>query len=219
MRNIFLFIMLVISMSIFAQEKREDNNAESSKDSLTPEQRDSIAAFSKIFQETYEKNLRTQQVKNIGGIPFGISREDALSRLRNKYGEPIYNPESTVLTFKNIKYAGKDFSSVHFLFESDGLKSYLNACIFISDAKTKAEANKKVNELKGELEKKYNVFSSVSDNGFPTYGGGISPVWDGQISTLKDEYLTAWHIDVIEYEQNLSDVFSQSLNTVLFAYI
>lgn len=153
MRSIFLFIMLVVPMSIFAQEKREDNNAESSKDSLTPEQRDSIAAFSKIFQETYEKNLRTQQVKNIGGIPFGISREDALSRLRNKYGEPIYNPESTVLTFKNIKYAGKDFSSVHFLFESDGLKSYLNACIFISDAKTKAEANKKVNELKGELEK------------------------------------------------------------------
>ncbi len=47
-------------------------------DSLTPEQKDSVQALQKLFMETMEKNLRLQQVHNIGGIPFGISREDTL---------------------------------------------------------------------------------------------------------------------------------------------
>ena len=60
---------------------------------------------------------------------------------------------------------------------------------------------------KKRLRKKYNVSSAEGENGFMTYGGGISPVWDGKISTFKDEYFPAWHTDVIEYQSNLSDVF------------
>lgn len=174
---------------------------------LTPEQKDFVRAHPKLFMETVENNLRSQQVHNIGGIPFGISREDALSRLRNKYGEPEYNPQSTVVTFKHIKYAGHDFSSVHFLFESDGINSYLNACIFVNDAKTKSEAIKKMEDLKTDLEKRYNVCSAEGENGFMTYGGGVSPVWDGKMASFKKEYYTAWHTDVIEYDANLSDIY------------
>lgn len=207
MKKFFLMVMLAVSYCAYSQEIKDEKDLKSFMDSLTPEQKDSIEVFKTLVQESMEESLKSQQVHSIGGIPFGISRDDALSRLKNKYGEPEYNPKSTVLTFKHIKYAGRDFSSVHFLFESDGIKSYLNACIFVKDAKTKSEANKLIEALKNDLEKKYNVSSAEGENGFMTYGGGISPVWDGKISTFKDEYFTAWHTDVIEYESNLSDVF------------
>ena len=201
MKKFILLIMLAVSYCAYSQEINREKDSNALMERLTPEQKDS-----KLFMETLEKNLRLQQVHNIGGIPFGISREDALSRLRNKYGEPEYNPQSTVVAFKDIKYAGRDFSSVLFLFESDGINSYLNACIFVNEAKTKSEAIKKMEDLKTDLEKRYNVISEEGENGFMTYGGGVSPVWDGKMASFKDEYLPGWHTDVIEYDANLSNI-------------
>ena len=131
MKKFILLIMLAVSHCAYSQEINSEKDLNAFMEGLPPEQKDSL-----------EKDLRLQQVHNIGGIPFGISREEALSRLRNKYGEPEYNQSSRVM-FKNIKYAGRDFSAVLFLFESDGINSYLNSCIFVNDAKTKSEAIKK----------------------------------------------------------------------------
>ena len=209
MKKFILLIMLAVSHCAYSQEINSEKDLNAFMEGLTPEQKDSVQAYTKLFMETLEKNLRLQQVHNIGGIPFGISREDALSRLRNKYGEPEYNPQSTGVMFKQIKYAGRDFSSVVFLFESDGINSYLNACIFINDAKTKSEAIKKMEDLKIDLEKRYSVSSVEGENGFMTYGGGVSPVWDGKMASFKDEYYTAWHTDVIEYDANVSDFYGK----------
>lgn len=206
MKKFILLIMLAVSHCAYSQEINSEKDLNTLWESLTPEQKDSVRALP-LFMEIQEKNLRLQQVHDIGGIPFGISREDALSRLRNKYGEPEFNLQSTVVTFKHIKYAGRDFSSVHFLFESDGINSYLNACIFVNDAKTKSEAIKKMEDLKIDLEKRYCVSSAKGENGFMTYGGGVSPIWDGKMASFKDEYYTAWHTDVIEYDANLSDIY------------
>ena len=86
---------------------------------------------------SFEEKYKNQQVTNIGGIPFGISREEALPILRNKYGEEMYNPKKkNILSFNNIKYAGVDFNTVHFLFQSDGINSYFNTCIFVLNADT-----------------------------------------------------------------------------------
>ena len=63
------------------------------------------------------------------------------------------------LVFKNIKYAGVDFNSVYFLFQSYGINSYFNACIFILNAKTKKEAIDKQDEMRALLSKKYNLYS------------------------------------------------------------
>ena len=153
MKKFFLMVMLAVSYCVYSQEIKDEKDLKSFMDSLTPEQKDSIEVFKTLFQESMEESLKSQQLHSIGGISFGISRDDALPRLKNKYGEPEYNPKSTVLTFKHIKYAGRDFSSVHFLFESDGIKSYLNACIFVKDAKTKSEANNLIKALKNDLEK------------------------------------------------------------------
>lgn len=197
MKKFILLIMLAVSHCAYSQEINSEKDLNAFMEGLPPEQKDSL-----------EKDLRLQQVHNIGGIPFGISREEALSRLRNKYGEPEYNQSSRVM-FKNIKYAGRDFSAVLFLFESDGINSYLNSCIFVNDAKTKSEAIKKMEDLKIDLEKRYSVSSVEGENGFMMYGGGVSPLWDGKIASFKDEYYTAWHTDVIEYDANVSDFYGK----------
>ena len=53
----------------------------------------------------------------------------------------VIGPNGEKMGVKNIndaltlsKYAGLDFSSLHLLFQSDGTRSYFNACIFIKDA-------------------------------------------------------------------------------------
>lgn len=160
MKKVILLIMLVVGSSAYSQEINKEKALDPLMESLTD-----------ILEK--EIFLRSQQIHDIGGIPFGISREDALPRLRNKYGEPEYNPQSTVVTFKHIKYAGRDFSAVHFLFESDGIHSYLNACFFVNEAKTKSEAIKKMEDLKTDLEKRYSVSSVEGENGFMMYGGGV----------------------------------------------
>ena len=64
-------------------------------------------------------------------------------------------------------------------------------------------------DLKIDLEKRYSVSSVEGENGFMMYGGGVSPLWDGKIASFKDEYYTAWHTDVIEYDANVSDFYGK----------
>lgn len=154
-----------------------------------------------------EQNLKDQQVKDIGGISFGISRDIALELLKNKYGEPVNNPTSTTISFNNIKYAGYDFDSVHFLFQSDGINSYFNSCIFILNAKTKKEAIEKQEFLYKALYDKYNMFKSETEDGFYIYCGGVSPLWDGHWYNLKTDFYAAVSIDIIQFEQYLVDVY------------
>ena len=200
MKKLLLLILLFISCNAFAQEEQtERQQMIAAIDSMIQVKRDSLAII--------ESSLKEQPVQTIGGIPFGISRTEALLKLRNKYGEPEYNPKSTVLSFKNVTYAGRDFNTVHFLFESDGINSYLNACIFVKDAKTRDDAVSIMEGLKKDLEKRYDVGSAEAENGFTTYGGGVSPIWDGNIVNFKDEYITAWHTDVIEYSKELVKLY------------
>ena len=59
---------------------------------------------------------KDQQVKQICGINFGISLSEARRVLTNKFGEPMYDPNSSnILSFENVKYAGISFDAIHFL--------------------------------------------------------------------------------------------------------
>lgn len=88
MKKFFLMVMLAVSYCAYSQEIKDQKDLKSFMDSLTPEQKDSIEVLKTLVQESMEESLKSQQVYSIGGIPFGISRDDALSRLKNKYGEP-----------------------------------------------------------------------------------------------------------------------------------
>ena len=86
--------------------------------------------------------------------------------------------------------------------------NYLNSCIFVNGAKTKAEAEAIIESYRAALSRKYELTEIVGEIGFKAYGGGISPLWDGKWHTLleslnKDSYLTAVLTDVIEYESNI----------------
>lgn len=150
---------------------------------------------------------RDQQVKQICGINFGISLPQARQILYNKFGEPIYDPYgSNRLSFKNVKYAGISFDSIHFLFQSDGRQTYFYSCIFIKEAKNKKDIQPILNLYKELLSKKYTLSEVVGELGFLDYGGGVSPLWCGSPFELLDN-LTAIHTDVIEYDSNVVDTF------------
>ena len=119
---------------------------------------------------------REQVVKEICGIPFGSSYEESMRRLENKYGEPEYYPNKTVISYKNKNYGGLDFDAIHFLFQSDGVKSYLNGCVFIIEAKSLTDARKKRDMLYNKLLEKYIIVPSTDNNGETIYLGGTSPV-------------------------------------------
>ena len=155
------------------------------------------------------KLLKSHQVTNIGGIPFGISHEKALKLLKNKYGEPEYI-QTTTIAFNNIKYAGYDFDSVYFLFQSDGINSYFNTCIFVIKTKTRKEAIETQEILYQTLSEKYYLSKSETENGFSIYAGGISPLWDGNWHSFNfdNEFLCALHTDIIKYDESVADYTS-----------
>lgn len=203
MKNILITLMLIIPFFVNAQNVSDLTFKDllNIHEDASPEYRSNLDSLYSIFEEKF----KTQQIKNIGGIPFGISQEKALPILRNKYGEEMYNPRNkNLLSFKNIKYAGVDFSTVHFLFQSDGINSYFNTCIFVLDADTEKEAIDKQKEMSKILSKKYEITCAKDNNGFDTYGCGISPLWDGNLDSLKSEYFTAIHTDIMKYDEKLA---------------
>ena len=103
---------------------------------------------------------------------------------------------------------GVIFPAVLFLFQSDGLDSYLNACIFIINASSLTDAIEKEKNVADNILSKYTLFEDKDSNGYPTHGGGMSPLWDGRWTTLDfAKYGTGIHTDIIKYENNLVKVY------------
>ena len=150
--------------------------------------------FRKQFYNTLKDN---ETIKEICGIQFGTSYEKCREMLENKYGYPDFHTDITSISYKNKTYAGITFDNIHFLFQSDGINSYFNGCVFIMDANSLNEAKKKQKLLYDKLSEKYFIFSDSDENGNKLYYGGISPV-DDNIGFI---------IDIIKYDSNLSRTF------------
>ena len=74
-----------------------------------------------------------------------------------------------------------------------------------ADALTEKEAIDKQKKMSDILSKKYELSCVKDANGLDSYGGGVSPLWDGHWSSLlKEEYLTAIHTDIIKYDEELA---------------
>lgn len=52
-----------------------------------------------------------------------------------------------------------DFNTVHFLFQSDGINSYFNTCIFVLNADTEKEAIDKQKKMSDILSKNMNYLA------------------------------------------------------------
>ena len=77
-----------------------------------------------FWERIYEANKITE----ICNVPFGSSHEKTKAILEEKYGdfEYLFSKKDDII-YKHKKYAGVDFDSMHFLFQSDGTRSYFNA--------------------------------------------------------------------------------------------
>ena len=87
--SILLFVLLFAN-GLFAQTT---DSIKTSFDTLS-------AAYERFFEELNAIQER-QTIREICGIPFGTSYEEARQRLYNKYGEPEYYPDRSVISFKN----------------------------------------------------------------------------------------------------------------------
>jgi len=164
------------------------------------------SAIDSIWNNSVEL-WKSMQITSICGVPFGSSRTEATRILQNKFGEPFYLSDNNSIIYNNVKYAGLDFDSVYFLFQSDGFNSFFNACIFVKEAKNRAKANEISELYKHILSEKYNLSEETDDNGFKMYAGGISPLWKGNwydfmTNLSKGTYLIALHTDVVKYDEN-----------------
>ena len=88
------------------------------------------------------------------------------------------------------------FDTIHFLFESDGVHSYMNGCVFILSAETLREAEQKRNMLYEKLKEKYYMLSDKDSNGNTVSVGGYAPIGDG----------CAFIIDILKYEKKLAKI-------------
>lgn len=173
-------------------DKPEINIRDVFSEKIIKRTQDSIVSY---IMDIKEK----QTVKEICGVPFGSSYEKTREMLENKYGYPEYYPDRTVITYKNKTYAGYVFDSIHFLFQSDGVHSYLNGCVFIKDAKSLSEAKKNQETLFKELSKKYVVRDGTDSNGNKFYYGGYSPTPDDGFG---------FSIEILKYDRDLARIYT-----------
>ena len=130
----------------------------------------SVENFWKII---YKYNLITE----ICNVPFGSTYEDAKRILTDKYGDYDYlNSTKDDMIFENKKYAAVDFDTMHFMFQSDGERSYFNAAILCINCKSKVEAIRTKQRMHEILSKRYSGFTNMDGNDDYLSVGGISPV-------------------------------------------
>lgn len=155
-------------------------------------------------QEKLIEINRQQQVKSIANVEFGSSREKCEKILRKKFGTPSIYSSTDRLLFTDIKYAGLDFNSLFFLFQSDGERTYLNSCIFVINVNDYQSALSKEKDLTYMLSKKYSTILNVVDsNGNPCHICGVSPLWNGTIEGLFTAG-TAIHTNIMKYEEKVA---------------
>ena len=202
-RNLLLFFLLILTIGMYAQKFDLEKMQKKYRSASNEEK----ASMDSIYQTVANKMVK-EQVKVICGIPFGISLDKAEPMLRNKFGSSNCTSTSMGLAFRNVKYGGRDFDSVHFLFQSDGFKSYFNACIFVINANSLTNAIEKEKNVVNTILGKYTLYESKDSNGYPIHGGGMSPLWDGHWASLDfNEHGNGVHTDIIKYDTKVTKVF------------
>lgn len=143
-----------------------------------------------FWERIYEANKITE----ICNVPFGSSYEKTKAILEEKYGdfEYLFSKKDDII-YKHKKYAGFDFDSMHFLFQSDGTRSYFNAAIFCIDCKSKSEAVKMKKMLHDKLSRKYVGLTNLDDGDEYLSLGGLPPV------PSERDMGFGLHIDIRDY--------------------
>lgn len=203
MRRIILLLAVMLCLPFMANaQERSYRDVYASLDTMSAEDRAGTEQKLKELEIEFQKD----QVKSIAGIPFGISKEKALSMLKNKFGEPR-TVTNSYIAFENIKYARYEFDAVVFEFQSDGANTFFNACTFGKYASSFSKALDLESEYAQTLSEKYKMVTRFADeNGNPMHLCGYSPLWNG---TLRDfdsnSHIAAIHTSILPNETSYKD--------------
>jgi len=128
-------------------------------------------------EDFWEKIGKYNMVTEICNIPFGSTYEETKRILTEKYGDYdyLYSTKDDLI-FKNKKYAGVDFDSMHFMFQSDSERSYFNGAFLCINCKSKAEAIRTKKRMHDMLSKRYSAFVNMDGDDVYLSMGGLSPV-------------------------------------------
>lgn len=104
---ILFFIMLIISLGVKAQNFLELKSQEYRMASDSGKMKlDSIFC-------SLEKEWRDEQVKQIGGVAFGTSYDDAEIMFRNKFGKPVQSDRNKLICYVDKgDYVGFNYESL-----------------------------------------------------------------------------------------------------------
>lgn len=209
MRKLLISLMLFACFCVSAQTYNTlEIDQELYKNSL-----DSIRQQLDNKYHFFELESQKIQVQNLGNLNFGMTKEEAFPLLRNKYGEPLDSEDPNIVIYKDKTYAGEDFNLVGFQFQSDGINSYLNKCMFAKLINDKNSGEKELKRLLKILDKRYKMFS-IKDtykinpkyekdlNILDAYTGGISPLWNGHWASLRNELMCAVFLTIEKIEED-----------------
>lgn len=119
MRNILLIIFFSLPLYLLGQDIQQIDSVNQNSD----------------YQE-YERRIEQQRVSEICNVPFGCSYEKTKKILEHKYGVCESESDRTKIIYKSQTYAKILFDKIIFLFQSDGVNSYMNGCVFIQETKS-----------------------------------------------------------------------------------
>lgn len=130
---------------------------------------------------------------SICGVDFGASYSTAERVLENKFGDKEYFlSDKTKIVFKDKMYAGRMWSSLIFMFQSDGYSQYFNRCVLVKDCSTASDAKATRDAIKDQMADKYFIMDFTDEKSkFKYYLGGQDPT-TGQIPGFS--------IDIITYD-------------------
>ena len=150
----------------------------------------------KDFIEEVKNRWKKEQVKEICGVRFGEKQEIALELLKGKFGDPYFIIKDHIM-YKGITYGNIRFEVVSFQFQSDGIRTYMNGCVFISREENNTESLlDDFNKLSEKL-KKYDLVKLDEDLLY----GGVSPLWDGDVNHIDMKYTPAIILSIVKNEK------------------
>lgn len=117
-------------------------------------------------------------------IDFGTSRHDALSIIKERFGEPNAI-DGDNLVYYDLMINGYCFNKIIFGFEPKQGGDYFNEARFFLVAPSRPMAIADRDSLARDLAKKYDMTHDFEENGNKFYKGGVAPSGIGYLFTLS----------------------------------
>ncbi|MBR6455964.1 MAG: hypothetical protein IKS72_03410 [Prevotella sp.] len=120
-----------------------------------------------------------QNVESVGTVELGSSYEEALAAIKAEFGDPQSVTEDEVILGPK-KFRGFSFDEMKFRFKN----GKFNEARFYSKVGSKAEAQKKMENIAQTMRTKYELSRDVEEDLTWFYKGGRSPLGIGHLFTI-----------------------------------